>query len=102
MTLLFCLSWLSKNLFQEKLSIQTSLDVKIKQVNDLQRENSVSKEEINKKFANKKAISSEDYANLEDNSHESSAAKNKLQGMKYSQAISSSDLYGNNADDYSK
>ena len=36
------------NLFQEKLSIQTSLDVKIKQVNDLQRENSVSKEEINK------------------------------------------------------
>ena len=54
----------------------------------------ISKEEINKKFANKKAISSEDYANLEGNPSQTNAYKNKLSGMKYSQAISSSDMYG--------
>jgi hypothetical protein len=54
----------------------------------------ISKEEINKKFANKKAISSEDYANLEEDPNTNSSFKNKLNNMKYSQAISSSDLYG--------
>jgi hypothetical protein len=53
----------------------------------------ISKEEINKKFANKKAISSEDYADLEENSNVNNSYKNKLNNMKYSQAICSSDLY---------
>jgi hypothetical protein len=59
----------------------------------------ISKEEINKKFANKKAISSEDYANLEENPNQNNAFKNKLNNMKYSQAISSSDIYGEQNDD---
>jgi len=59
----------------------------------------ISKEEINKKFANKKAISSEDYADLDSQPYESNNAKNKLSGMKYAQAISSSDLYGGKEDD---
>lgn len=54
----------------------------------------INKEEINKRFANKKAISSEDYANLDDNPLENNVYKNKLGSMKYSQAISSSDIYG--------
>jgi hypothetical protein len=59
----------------------------------------VSKEEINKKFANKKAISSEDYANLQDDNPQSNSTKSKLNSMKFSQAISSSDLYGEPEDD---
>lgn len=54
----------------------------------------ISKEEINKKFANKKAISSEDYANLEDQPNTDSTFKNKLSSMKRNQAISSSDMFG--------
>lgn len=54
----------------------------------------ICKEEINKKFANKKAISSEDYANLDENPSQNSNIKSKISSMKYSTAISSSDLYG--------
>lgn len=59
----------------------------------------ISKEEINKKFANKKAISSEDYEKLEENPYENSSYKNKLNSMKYSQAIGSCDLYGEKYED---
>lgn len=59
----------------------------------------VSKEEINQKFKNKKAISSEDYAALEDNGNSDRYISHKLRSMGNSQAISSSDLYGNNNDD---
>jgi hypothetical protein len=54
----------------------------------------ISKEEINKKFANKKAISSDDYARLEEDPSQSDNYKSKISSMKYSKAISSSDLYG--------
>jgi len=53
----------------------------------------LNQEEINKKFANKKAISSEDYANLEEDPIHNNNFKNKLNNMKNSQAISSSDMY---------
>ncbi len=67
---------------------------------DNYRKPKISKEEINKKFANKKAISSEDYANLEEDPSEMNAHKYKLNSMKNSQAISSSDIYGGGDDDY--
>ncbi len=54
----------------------------------------ISKEEINKKFANKKAISSDDYARLEEDPHQNDQLKSKINSMKYSKAISSADLYG--------
>jgi hypothetical protein len=54
----------------------------------------ISKDEINKKFANKKAISSEDYANLEEDPSQNTNFKNKINSMKYNNAISSSDFYG--------
>jgi len=54
----------------------------------------ISKEEINKKFANKKAISSDDYARLEDDPSQNDHLKSKINSMKYSKAISSNDLYG--------
>ena len=58
------------------------------------------KEEVNKKFANKKAISSEDYAALEDNGSQDSYYSNKIKSMGNTQAISSSDLYGPQESDY--
>jgi hypothetical protein len=54
----------------------------------------ISQEEINKKFANKKAISSDDYARLEEDPSQNDSYKSKINSMKYSKAISSSDLYG--------
>jgi hypothetical protein len=58
----------------------------------------LSKEEINKKFANKKAISSEDYQQLEDNPSEKNYYKSKINSMKNYQAISSSDVFGEGED----
>jgi ADP-ribosylation factor GTPase-activating protein 2/3 len=77
-----------------------------KQFNDEENEENsykpkISKEEINKKFANKKAISSEDYERLEENPNESNQMKNKINSMKYSTAISSADLYGEPEEDSS-
>jgi len=60
-----------------------------------------SEEEINKKFANKKAISSEDYAALEDDGSNDNVIKNKIKSMGNSQAISSEDIYGR-SDDYAE
>jgi len=60
-----------------------------------------SEEEINKKFANKKAISSEDYAALEDDGTNDNIIKNKIKSMGNSQAISSEDIYGR-SDDYAE
>jgi hypothetical protein len=60
-----------------------------------------SEEEINKKFANKKAISSEDYAALEDDGSNDNMIKNKIKSMGNSQAISSEDIYGR-SDDYAE
>ena len=60
-----------------------------------------SEEEINKKFANKKAISSEDYAALEDDGTNDNMIKNKIKSMGNSQAISSEDIYGR-SDDYAE
>ena len=57
-----------------------------------------SEEEINKKFANKKAISSEDYAALEDDGSNDNMIKNKIKSMGNSQAISSEDIYGRSND----
>lgn len=62
----------------------------------------ISKEEINKKFANKKAISSEDYANLNEDPSQTNSMKSRLNTMKSSQAISSSDLYGEPEEDGKK
>lgn len=53
----------------------------------------LSQEEINKKLANKKAISSADYEALENMSSDDYYS-NKLKSMGNSQAISSSDLFG--------
>jgi len=54
----------------------------------------MSKEEVNKKFANKKAISSEDYAALEDDNSNDKYVTNKIKSMGNTQAISSDDVYG--------
>ena len=54
----------------------------------------LSKKEINKKFANKKAISSEDYAALENNDNNNKETKAKIKSMGNSQAISSEDVFG--------
>ena len=55
----------------------------------------ISKKEINKKFANKKAISSEDYAALENDDSNNRKTKEKIKSMGNSQAISSEDVFGN-------
>ena len=62
----------------------------------------ISKEEINQKFKNKKAISSEDYALLEENNSNDKFIKNKIKSMSNSQAISSDDIYGISNDYYSE
>ena len=54
----------------------------------------LSKKEINKKFANKKAISSEDYAALENDDSNNRATKERIKSMGNSQAISSEDVFG--------
>ena len=54
----------------------------------------ISKKEINKKFANKKAISSEDYAALENDDSNNRITKEKIKSMGNSQAISSEDVFG--------
>ena len=54
----------------------------------------MSKKEINKKFANKKAISSEDYAALENEDSNTRATKERIKSMGNSQAISSEDVFG--------
>ncbi|MCQ2820937.1 MAG: hypothetical protein MJ252_27075 [archaeon] len=59
----------------------------------------VSKEEMNQKFKNKKAISSEDYAAMEEGDANERYISHKLKSMGNSQAISSSDIYGNNEND---
>jgi hypothetical protein len=55
----------------------------------------ISKKEINKKFANKKAISSEDYAALENDDSNSKTTKERIKFMGNAQAISSEDVFGN-------
>ena len=60
----------------------------------------ITKEEVNKKFANKKTISSEDYAALEDNGSQDGVYSQRIKSMGNSQAISSSDVYGDNDNDY--
>ena len=52
----------------------------------------ISKEEINQKFKNKKAISSEDYALLEEDNSNDKFIQNKIKSMRSSQAISSDDV----------
>ena len=54
------------------------------------------KKKIKKKFANKKAISSEDYAALENEDYNNKETKEKIKSMGNSQAISSEDVFGNN------
>ena len=54
----------------------------------------ISKKEINKKFANKKAISSEDYAALENDGSNDKATNQRIKSMGNSQAISSEDVFG--------
>ena len=54
----------------------------------------MSKKEINKEFANKKAISSEDYAALENEDSNTRATKERIKSMGNSQAISSEDVFG--------
>ena len=54
----------------------------------------ISKKEINNKFANKKAISSEDYAALENEDSNTRSTKERIKSMGNSQAISSEDVFG--------
>ena len=58
------------------------------------------KKDINKKFANKKAISSEDYAALEDNDYTNKSVNNRIKSMGNTQAISSEDVFGSEGNDY--
>ena len=55
----------------------------------------ISKKKLNKKFANKKAISSEDYAALENEDNSNKETKDRLKSLGNSQAISSEDVFGN-------
>ena len=55
----------------------------------------ISKKKLNKKFANKKAISSEDYAALENEDNSNKETKDRLKALGNSQAISSEDVFGN-------
>jgi len=58
----------------------------------------LSKKEINKKFANKKAISSEDYKALEEDNQDNRVVKDRIKSMGNSQAISSEDVFGSNGE----
>ena len=58
----------------------------------------ISKKELKKKFANKKAISSEDYAALEEDNSDNKVVKEKIKSMGNSQAISNEDVFGSNGE----
>ena len=58
----------------------------------------VSKKKFDKKFANKKAISSEDYKALEEDNSDNKIIKDKIKSMGNSQAISSEDVFGSNGE----
>ena len=58
----------------------------------------VSKKKFDKKFANKKAISSEDYKALEEDSSDNKVIKDRIKSMGNSQAISSEDVFGSNGE----
>ncbi len=58
----------------------------------------ISKKELNQKLANKKAISSEDYAALEEDNTENKVVKDRIKSMGNSQAISSEDVFGTNGE----
>ena len=63
----------------------------------------VSEEEFDKKFSKKKAISSEDYENLERGNPDNKVVNDRIKSMGNSQAISSEDIFGSNGeanDDY--
>ena len=57
-----------------------------------------SKKELKNKFANKKAISSEDYAALEEGNSDNKIVKDRIKSMGNSQAISSEDVFGSNSE----
>ena len=58
----------------------------------------VSKKKFDKKFANKKAISSEDYKALEEDNSDNKIIKDRIKSMGNSQAISSEDVFGSNGE----
>ena len=58
----------------------------------------ISKKELKNKFANKKAISSEDYAALEEGNSDNKIVKDRIKSMGNSQAISSEDVFGTNGE----
>ena len=58
----------------------------------------ISKKEMNKKFANKKAISSADYEALEEDNSDNKVVKERIKSMGKSQAISSEDVFGSNGE----
>ena len=58
----------------------------------------ISKKELNKKLAKKKAISSEDYAALEEDNSDNKVVKDRIKSMGNSQAISSEDVFGTNGE----
>ena len=58
----------------------------------------ISKKELKNKFANKKAISSEDYAALEEGNSDNKIVKDRIKSMGNSQAISSEDVFGSNSE----
>ena len=58
----------------------------------------ISKQKFDKKFANKKAISSEDYKALEEDNSDNKMIKDRIKSMGNSQAISSEDVFGSNGE----
>ena len=58
----------------------------------------VSEEEFDKKFSKKKAISSEDYENLERGNSDNKIVNDRIKSMGNSQAISSEDIFGSNGE----
>ena len=58
----------------------------------------VSEEEFDKKFSKKKAISSEDYENLERGDPDNKVVNDRIKSMGNSQAISSEDIFGPNGE----
>ena len=58
----------------------------------------VSEEEFDKKFSKKKAISSEDYENLERGNSDNKVVNDRIKSMGNSQAISSDDIFGSNGE----
>ena len=58
----------------------------------------VSEEEFDKKFSKKKAISYEDYENLERGNSDNKVVNDRIKSMGNSQAISSEDIFGSNGE----